>query len=104
MAAWQITGLLGVCLVCALTARLQKSHQLFGWSSSASTDASAHEVEIRDGQVEQVWMLSWVLNVRGPGQNTWIFRDELDPLVWAELRRYLISQVPVQPLGLSMSK
>ena len=92
IAAWQFAGVLGLCGVCALARRLRR-----GWPREI-------ELHIHEDQVTQVWMVSFALNVRGAGLNSWVFRDELDAPGWADLRRYLIAQVPVHPLGLSISR
>ncbi len=59
---------------------------------------------LTDLEITQIWMMQSLICVIAGRDRTWLFADEFSAPTWSRLRRQLLRQCPVEPVGLSISK
>ncbi len=88
-------GLMGMAICCVLTTPLLREH----WQQRRAWFRYTLAAE----DIRQCWVCELAVCVISNNSYQWLFKDEIEPLVWAGLRRYLKMNMPRQPLGLSIS-
>ena len=92
--AGYLFGLQG-CLWVGLCGR----HAMLALWRKPDRTAALHEL-----QIQQLWMVQSMVAIVAQEGRLWIMRDEVTPAQWSAMRRYLGSQCPAEPIGLSISR
>jgi hypothetical protein len=91
-------------------------YQSFGWLGVAALGVLSHHprqrwladtsrvLSLQPGALVDYWRLPFVLACRSSGRWSWLFIDEVEPELWAQVRRFALLHVPAQPVGLSISR
>ena len=86
-------GSVGVGLVCAGATR---------WLRGLRADLiRIHRLDLE--KVREAWVLPQVMWVSADEVSFWVWRDEIDLVQWARLRRTIRARLPDQALGLTIS-
>ena len=91
---WTLFGVLGICAVLSVSTRNFK--RIFC--------VPLRELRLHCSDLYQVWRLQFVVCVVLESDSHWIFSDEVGPLEWSRLRRFLLARCPRHAIGLSMSR
>ena len=70
-----------------------------GWLADTS-----RTLNLQPGTLVDYWRLPFVLACRSSGRWSWLFIDEVEADLWAQVRRFALMHVPAQPVGLSISR
>ena len=91
---WTLFGVLGICAAfCMGTHNFKRIFCV-----------PLRELRLHSSDLYQVWRLQFVVCVVLESDRHWIFADEVGPLEWSRLRRFVLAWCPRHAIGLSMSR